>query len=225
VAVQTQHPSDTIVCHVLRVTGNATAEQQKTIQATFLQPRFAGLSTQSVEVSGFKLGDLVVADLEELQQQGLHTVEVQHGSLQGDAVANIRLNSVLRQFNCLKSSQVSSAPPQPEATERFAEMYRAFLQGGGKSTDVTFRALVRRLVRRMQGALQTLMYLPLDSDLQGWLNKPVLEALDAFRADQPHQTIGVTPELLRTLRKQQEMVARKLGKLGYAVPADPWAEG
>lgn len=31
--------------------------------------------------------------------------------------------------------------------------------------------------------------------------------------------------MLRSLRKQQETLCKKLSKLGFATPADPWAEG
>jgi hypothetical protein len=224
VAVATGQPSDVMVCHVLRISGSASAEQQKLIQASFLKPRVAGLSILPVEVSGFRLGDVVVADLEELQNSGLHVIEVHNGSLQGDALFHIRCNIVLRLFNCMKPSQVSSAPPPTDCTSRFAEMYQSFLQSGQKS-DVNFRTLVRRLVRRVQGALQSLMFLPMEADLQGVMNKVTIEAIDSFRSEQPHQTIGVTPELLRSLRKQQEILCKKLGRLGYATPSDPWAEG
>ncbi len=225
VMVHTGAAADSVVCNVLKVTGNATAEQHKTIQNTFLNPNFPGLSVQSAEVSSHsKLGDCVCGDLDELKESGLHLVEVVHGALQGDALSNIRCNLALKLFNCIKSSQVSSAAPTTDAVERFEEMYRSYLQSTGKSSDVTFRTVVRRLVRRIQGALMCLLYIPAGAELAASVNKQFLEALEQYRADQAHQTIGITPEMLRRLRKDQEALNRKLGKLGYPVPADAWAD-
>jgi hypothetical protein len=230
VLVHTGQAGDSVVCNVLRVTGNATPDQHRAIQNTFLNPDFPGLSVQPAEVLSnkqggdvVKLGDVVVCDPEEFQQQGLHLIEVVNGALQGEALANIRLNVALKLFNCIKSSQVSSAAPSSDATERFGEMFRGYLQVSGKSTD-SFRAVVRRLIRRIQGALMCLLYLPVDAEMQPTVNKSFLEALEAYRHDQAHQTIGVTPDVLRRLRRDQEALSRKLGAIGYAVPADPWSD-
>ncbi len=68
--------------------------------------------------------------------------------------------------------------------DRFQEMYRAYMQGG-KSTDLSFRSLVRRLLRRVQGALVNLFYLSSETDVNGTLTRSFLDAIANFRADQP----------------------------------------
>jgi hypothetical protein len=219
-----------VVCNVLRVTPNTNPKQQEKIQETFIHPRFFGLSSQSVELQGYRLGDvLVVSDVEEFLQKHptLNLIEVSSGVLTNETLSNIKLNIALRLFNCLGSSRVTSNPPSAELFERFEEMYRTYLQGGGKSNDVSFRALVRRLVRRVNGALANLFYLSASTDYdKGNVTKSLLQTLERYRNDQSHQTMGITPEVLRKMKKEVVKLSKILerSKHNYRVPQDPWAE-
>lgn len=118
---------------------------------------------------------------------------------------------------------MSSLPPSSDVGERFQECYRGYLQGG-KTTDSSFRSLVRRLVRRVHGALVNLFYIGAEVEISGNLSKPLLDAIAAFRGDQTHMTVGLTPESLRKMRLEVETLNRKLSKLGYATPTDPWSD-
>lgn len=167
-----------------------------------------------------------MCDPEEMEQHHLHLAEVVHGTLQGDSLLNIRTNMALRHFNVL-TSRVTSLAPSAELSVLFEEMYRQFLQmpagKGNSGADTSFRALVRRLVRRIQGALMCLFYLPVDGEPSGYMNKALLDALQMYRSDQTHMTQGVTPELLRKLRSDVDWLAKKMSK-NYQVPVDPWID-
>ncbi len=55
-------------------------------------------------MSGQKLGDVVVGDPDVFEHSDLNLIQVVHGSLQGDVMANIKLNVALRLLNCIQVS-------------------------------------------------------------------------------------------------------------------------
>ena len=227
VVVRTNRNSDTILVNVLRMTASSTPDQHRLAQDNFISPQFAGLSAQSVDSNGNKLGDMVVCDPDKFRRRGqpLQLIEVVQGALQGDIVNNVKLNLALRLFNCLSaSSRISSAAPSAELAERFEQMFRIYLQGGKTGGEMNFRSMVRRLVRRVNGALTNLLYRSGETDSQGVVVGDFLTTLERYRADQHHQTIGITPEVLRKMRSQVELLARRMDSHGYSTPTDPWID-